>query len=359
MAKEKKLDKRLLFIVGLIILIIIATVSSFILKSSQYNQALSLFESGNYEEAERLFNKLHNYKDVHQYAVKCHYEIAKILYEDAEYEEAKQEFSLAEGYSDTASYIAKCEHQLAILEKYKEYDVHSSIAQEAFVFGESSLTNQELDDLGLHTPEEVEARLSSLYSSTWYNEETGEPLEITDTTIDNKSYHIVAAVSLYDDEETDLVYYYTSDPNQYYYLSAYTYLNTPVYVLGVYISELGDSSYFGSYLNITPEELEEILIATREPKYSDDTVVSKTLSLFQERIRSFYGPDPSILYHNATVQQSSVEYDPYTESYLCTLNVTYSTNIFDIWGTSNTSYVVNAVYTDTGSSLILSSFNIY
>lgn len=395
MINIKKLNKQILFACGLVVLFVIAIVGFFTIKSSQYKQALLCFEAGNYEEAEQLFIKLNHYKDAPQYvyecqyvqaesswrqgeyteaiklfeqlgsykdsllyATKCHYENAKLLYEKAEYEEAKQEFSLAGDYSDTSSYIEKCEHQIAISAKYKNYDLSAPIVKEAFVFGESPLTDQELDDMGFHSPEDVEEYLSHFYSLTWYDEETGEPMEFTATTINNQPYHVVAALSLFDGEETDVIYYHPSDPNTYYYLTNYTYLTSPAYVEGLILSGLGTSSFSASYLNVTPEEFNELLMANREPAYSDDTIVAKTLSMFQDRIRSQYGMTPNVLYHGASVQSSSVIFDPYTNSYQCTLNASYTTNIFDIYGFSSTSYVVTAVYLDTGYELILSDFTI-
>lgn len=92
--------------------------------------------------------------------------------------------------------------------------------------------------------------------------------------------------------------------------------------------------------------------------YSDDDIVNKALNTFKSKIKSKYGGGVETMYHGASVNSSVVEFDPYTNKYTCTLNATYTTNMFDFFGTSSTSYVVKAVYYDTGSELIAEEFNI-
>jgi len=93
-------------------------------------------------------------------------------------------------------------------------------------------------------------------------------------------------------------------------------------------------------------------------KYSDEVIAQKALNTFSSKMKSRHGGGVETIYHGASVDSSAVEFDPYTNKYTCTLNATYTTNILDFFGTSSTSYVVKAVYYDTGSELITEEFRI-
>ena len=97
---------------------------------------------------------------------------------------------------------------------------------------------------------------------------------------------------------------------------------------------------------------------TYSASYSDDDITEMLQEKFDQDMKSSYysSAGTAILYHGTTVDEALIEHDKYTNEYHCVLNVTYSTNIFDFYGTSNTSYVINAIVYDTGSKLIIKEF---
>ena len=86
-----------------------------IIPSVKYNNAINLYNSGNYEKALAEFKSLKEYKDSTDRTVLCRaalkeqrYEEAVRLYETGAYEEALEIFSLFPGYKDSEAYIAAC-----------------------------------------------------------------------------------------------------------------------------------------------------------------------------------------------------------------------------------------------------------
>ena len=89
---------------------------------SQYYHAIQLYEIGEYEKSAQIFGELKesDYKDSHMYAAKALLpEMKKELYTDAcekcemeEYEEALSVFEKLEDYEDSQDYVQKCESQI-------------------------------------------------------------------------------------------------------------------------------------------------------------------------------------------------------------------------------------------------------
>lgn len=80
-------------------------------KSSDYTEAMSMYEEGQYEQAVELFESLGDYKDSQDMILACKYEEAKSLLESADYEAAKNIFSDLGSYEDSETMVIDCDYQ--------------------------------------------------------------------------------------------------------------------------------------------------------------------------------------------------------------------------------------------------------
>ena len=80
-------------------------------KSSDYKQAVSLFDSGEYEKAQKAFEELGEYKDSKEYLERANAEIsytnAVSLFDSGEYEKAQKNFEELGEYKDSKEYLEK------------------------------------------------------------------------------------------------------------------------------------------------------------------------------------------------------------------------------------------------------------
>lgn len=83
-------------------------------KSSDYKKAMSLFETGEYEEAIAAFEALGEYKDSVQKIDECKYEAAVDLMESGSFEEAIAAFKALGEYSDSVQKINECKYRAAV-----------------------------------------------------------------------------------------------------------------------------------------------------------------------------------------------------------------------------------------------------
>lgn len=98
-------------------------------RSTDYEKAVSLFESGKYDEAETAFSALNDYKDSADYLADIPYQKALLLFKSAQYDLARDAFSALADYKDSADYVKQCNYELAkALFEAKDYDA----AEEAF-----------------------------------------------------------------------------------------------------------------------------------------------------------------------------------------------------------------------------------
>ena len=116
-ASAKKSKKIAIISVSIIAVIIafVAVLTTVIIPTGKYNDAVSLMESGNYPEAIAAFEALGNYKDSKEKINECEqgitdgeYNNAVSLMESGKYEEAIAAFEALDGYKDSATHIANC-----------------------------------------------------------------------------------------------------------------------------------------------------------------------------------------------------------------------------------------------------------
>lgn len=210
--------------------------------------------------------------------------------------------------------------------------------------------------------EEAERIVDKICKQMWYIEGTDSIFNINDTTIDGKRYSVIAAFANEYDGPVKAMYeiyfVYNDEPSTVYCIYYPNYLGeTSTYLFFLDIGPLDDDSLqWISLNNESDSQKKEHEIELRTPQYSDEEIIQMASNEFESRMKSQYGGGVETLYHSATVKSSSVDFDKYTNTYTCTLNAVYSTNILDFWGTSNTSYIVNAVYRDTDYDIILEEF---
>ena len=81
--------------------------------SSDYKKAQELFEAGEYEAAEQLFDQLGDYEDSKDMVEKCKYSAACELKETGDYEDVAAAFEKLGDYEDAPALKLECEYQIA------------------------------------------------------------------------------------------------------------------------------------------------------------------------------------------------------------------------------------------------------
>ena len=81
---------------------------------SDYNNAIDMFNNGNYASAALIFEKLGNYKDSSVFLTICNYNIAVTEYENKNYEIALAIFNILGDYKDCAEMIEMCSYELGV-----------------------------------------------------------------------------------------------------------------------------------------------------------------------------------------------------------------------------------------------------
>jgi tetratricopeptide (TPR) repeat protein len=120
--------------------------------SSKYNEAINLFDSGNYQSALVIFESLGDYKSSKSFAQRCNYNMAVQLFEQKRYNEALGIFEKIKDFEDSSEYIAECHYNVAIM---------------AFNNGDYSTAQLLLKELG--TYKDSESYLVEIGYKTTYN----------------------------------------------------------------------------------------------------------------------------------------------------------------------------------------------
>lgn len=312
-----------------------------------YQMAIVDFERGAYEEAVKVLSQIGDYKHSSKYLTECLYQIAIVNLEKGEYDKAIEMFSNLEEYKDSSEYRKK-----AVLErKYERFNLHIDIEPKYF-----ELT-------GLMTVEEVEDALSNWMYDQWYDIEANENIVVCAEHINNRPYginYVTCTGSTY-----VVNFYFLDNPEE-----TIKMVNTYVWFeyIDVYISTLEfssakpDGKKTHTLYAVPAEEYNSFLqkdtqVAAQQPRYTNDQIIQKAFSLFQNKIGGYYS-GAGKLYHSSGYSDANVSYDWQSKTYTCTFLGSYCTNIFDVWGTSTNVYYVIVKYSDTGADLALCGFSI-
>ncbi len=96
-------------------------------KSSEYNDAMKLFNDGNYESALVVFDSLGDYKSSVLFAEKCNYNMGAAAYEADDYEKAADYFAKANTYEDSQERLNECNYILAA-DMYEMGDLNGALS---------------------------------------------------------------------------------------------------------------------------------------------------------------------------------------------------------------------------------------
>lgn len=160
--------------------------------SQDYEKAIDLMRSEDFESAKVIFDKLGDYKDSAQKSQSCTYSMAMLAYNDGRYEEAKAGFSQIEDYKDAGTMCIKCDYNIA------KHMLQNGKYEEAYTL---------FDFLGEYENSAeyaVEAKWGMLYQ---YIEENG--------TYHGDLEHKVLSVTVEGDSDPDewIVYIYAESPD--------------------------------------------------------------------------------------------------------------------------------------------------
>lgn len=309
----------------------------------------SLIESGSYDDALTEYSKINDSEQKTEMLKKCDYSKAMQLFYDKNYQEAMSAFEALGTYSDSSSYIDKCKIEM----KYTNFDFTGNSEYESFYmyYGEG----ERLADSAA-----AEKKLAFIYG-TWYDDSDNK-IEITPTLFNGEEYRVcaisghAALISMhFAKEDSDSLYVVSVDDDSILGKKLYIKQNASVHVSAVY-SSVTTAEYNKAYAQWQEEQ------QAKTPNYSNDEIVNLAAQKSQDKLRSAYRAagytSTEMIYHTCTVQSSSVNYDWTTRTYTCYLTVAYSTNIFDVFGTSTSYFDVVATYEDTGNGLASTGFSI-
>ena len=96
------------------VLVLALTLSLCACKSSDYKEAIELYEDERYERARDIFVELGDYEDSAQMVMECDYQMALECLNDGEYEQARTIFAGLGNYKDSVQKISECDYQTAL-----------------------------------------------------------------------------------------------------------------------------------------------------------------------------------------------------------------------------------------------------
>ena len=380
---KRTINKKTIFMLGGTLLTILIILSLIIFNSynsqKNYEQALLLFEKNNYTQAVKIFDSLKNYKDSVNYSDKCRIAIGDSFLELEDFDKAKKEYEKIHDAAQQSEMLNKCKYAKAIkLFNEKKYVESKSIFEKLGKFQDSSdylnkcrmeIKFSKFDYTGTNDTynnfyncygkvsdatdiDSAESYFSFAYG-TWYDE-SDTKIEISPTLFNGKEYGVNAVSN-----NAALIYFFDDETTIY---ELYSYHDRIAgYMLNY--SKMGDSENTKIYCSMTSSEYENAYQKWEEeqakiPAYSDNALINRTAERVKERLSKNYSAKER-LYQSFKINNSSVTYDWTTRTYTCYLSVTYSTYIFDIWGTSENSYDVTATFQDIGSELVATGLSIY
>jgi tetratricopeptide (TPR) repeat protein len=130
LSKSKKSKKGLFIALGAALLVVLLVVGGFvgfnIYRSSNYDNAVALFESAEYQQAYDAFDKLGDYKDALWFKDLAQqwldYEAARALLDAEDFEGAKRAFEALAGFEDSTNLALLCQQNIDYLAAVDSYD---------------------------------------------------------------------------------------------------------------------------------------------------------------------------------------------------------------------------------------------
>ena len=114
-AKKAKLTKIISVVSVALIVVAIGIYNIVLAPMMKYNKAVTLLESGSYDEAISSFTELGDYQDSANKIIECgkakEYKSAEVLLDSGEYEDAKELFTNLGDYKNSADMVKKCDSE--------------------------------------------------------------------------------------------------------------------------------------------------------------------------------------------------------------------------------------------------------
>lgn len=112
-----------IWIVILLILVTVLAVNPMAQKYKQYQKAVSLYNAGEYDTAQELFETLGGYRDAAEMETECRYHFAGKLLDEKQIERALPLYKELGDYKDSKNKITECRYQLACqLQEEKKFE---------------------------------------------------------------------------------------------------------------------------------------------------------------------------------------------------------------------------------------------
>lgn len=265
-------------------------------------------------------------------------------------------YQLAISNLDNKSYA----DAITAFEDLGDYKDSASYLEKAKMGRKYAILNQNIDSGSadgitiIDSTDAAEETLSELYKE-WYDSENGESLTIDALRIDGRDYMVKYVTEM--DGFINVEFCYVDEPEHtlelHTFYEYFDYISEYVDTLSIYDLEAGSSK---NYVAVTLDEYNQLIaendeIAAQQPYYSDEYIIDRTFAVFKDRARGAYANGAASLYQSADYSDAYVSYDWTTKIYTCTMTCEYTSNIFDMWGTSTDTYFVTAQFLDNGSNL--------
>lgn len=406
-AKKKKVKVILGTIIAIIVIVALATYI-YVGKLGKYNDAVGLYEAGQYGDAAIAFEEVGAFQDAARYAQKSYYEQGGELLVAGDFEAAKAAFEAAGDYDNAADMVVKCDYKQAIalfdggdaaaaavifanLAGYNQADMYLEWANAKAKYADYDVNADVFGD-GYADWRAAEAGLGAVVYGTWYNAETGEALEIGTATIGENAYTINAAEGF----GVNVTFAGVLANGE-----AYKADVRPVYVDPV-VNELVLNDVV--YYNVAPEDFAAIAEAKANGEYavegleaqrfSNDAVVGKALDMFvattkdavveevveeeavaeevveEEAVaeevteevapveeKSFKEKLLALVPAHYTAKDEVVTYDAESKVYTVAFNAVYIENAMSVFKKAECpTYPVEATFIDTGAGLKVIDF---
>lgn len=112
---NKRKTKRIIYVcAGFIVLLLIAGLTFYFVTADSriYGKAISIYNTGDYDDAITVFSTIPNYADSQEMIQKSNYHKAYSLFENKQYSEAERLFVKCKGYADSNEKIKECKYAL-------------------------------------------------------------------------------------------------------------------------------------------------------------------------------------------------------------------------------------------------------
>ena len=367
-------------IVGIIAFLLITAgvgfgIYHYVIPQQNYNSAMKLKQSGNYEEAIAAFNALGEYQDAPDQSKDCSYQMLVDQYNAINMEstpsgdlnavrdtrELMNQFKNLGDYADATTYYDNCIKFL----QYAEYNPNDNLGY---------LAQSEAMDLTSTSEKDVKDQIEAMSGLALYDwQNSDKEFTITSDTINGIHYQVLGGysgnnggsdagcnkfvIALRGIEDTNqvvnLVISYDEVTG-----------NDCATVIDKDSSTILTSAYTMTSTQYKQAKAEqEAAIAAATPAYTDAQIQDKVKERATQWCNNAANVGANAMFYTAIIDDCTVEYDENAKTYTAYFNAEYN-DMFSMIGNmygggQNIVFSGIAVYRDTGSGLVLESFNVF